>query len=250
MAASSFECAIDNPSAHSACTSGKNYPSLGEGPHTFYVRATDEAGNTGADTTYTWTIDLTAPTVTITGHPANPTNSTTAEFTFTGENVVSFTCSLDGATATTCTSPKQYPGLGAGSHTFNVYGVDSSGNIGGDSFTWFIDLTAPTATSFARSNPTAELTNVDTLVFQVTFSETVTGVAAADFAVNSTTTATVTGVTPVSGSVYTVTITGGDLAGFNGTVGLNFCRLHRPFKTRLEIRRCRNRACHGSDLPR
>ena len=216
-----FACQLDL-SGYSPCTSGKNYPSLDEGTHTFYVRATDEAGNTDIiPATYTWTIDLTAPTVTITSHPDNPTNSTTATFEFSGENVVSFTCSLDGATATTCTSPKQYPGLTAGSHTFNVYGVDSSGNQGGDSYAWTIDLTAPTATSFTRSNPTAELTNADTLVFQVTFSETVSGVAAADFAVDGATTATITTVNPVSGSVYTVTLSGGDLANFNGEVGLN-----------------------------
>src|SRR5205807_2371127 len=63
--------------------------------------------------------------------------------------------------------------------------------------------------------------NANTLVFRATFNEAVTNADAADFAVNGTTTATVTGVSTVSATVYDVTISGGDLAGFNGSVGLN-----------------------------
>ena len=73
----------------------------------------------------------------------------------------------------------------------------------------------------ARKTPASTPTNADTLVFLVTFYEGVSGVDAADFAVNGTTTATVTGVSPVTASTYDVTVSGGDLAGFNGTVGLD-----------------------------
>ncbi len=62
-------------------------------------------------------------------------------------------------------------------------------------------------------------------MFRVTFSEAVTAVDQTDFVVNGTTTATVTNaVTADSGAglLWDVTISGGDLAGFNGTVGLNF----------------------------
>ena len=54
----------------------------------------------------------------------------------------------------------------------------------------------------------------------MTFNEGVTGVAAADFAASGTS-ATLS-VAVVSASVYDVTLTGGDLANLNGTVGLNF----------------------------
>ena len=84
-----------------------------------------------------------------------------------------------------------------------------------------IDRTAPSTTSFARFNPATSSTSADTLVFRATFSEDVINVDTTDFAVNGTTTATVTNVSG-SGSVYDVTVSGGDLAGFNGTVGLNF----------------------------
>lgn len=86
--------------------------------------------------------------------------------------------------------------------------------------TYVVDHSAPGTTSFARLTPAGTPTNADTLVFQVTFNEPVTGVAAADFAVSGTT-ATIA-VAAVSTSVYNVTLSGGNLASLNGTVGLNF----------------------------
>ncbi len=85
------------------------------------------------------------------------------------------------------------------------------------------DFTAPSVTSFTLKTPATSPTNADTLVFLATFSEAMTGVDTADFAVNSSpaTTATVTGVNPVTASTYDVTISGGDLASFNGDVNLN-----------------------------
>lgn len=80
---------------------------------------------------------------------------------------------------------------------------------------------APTTTSFTRQNPGLSPTSADILVFRATFTEAVQNVDTADFAVNGTTTATVTLVTSVSASVYDITVSGGDLATFNGTVGLN-----------------------------
>ena len=87
--------------------------------------------------------------------------------------------------------------------------------------TYTLDNTAPSLTSFIRQTPSISLTNADALIFRATFSEEVQNVDVADFAVNGTTTATVTGVSPVSTSVYDVTVSGGDLADFNGGVGLD-----------------------------
>src|SRR5207253_2889644 len=77
---------------------------------------------------------------------ANPTNSTSASFTFTSSETGStFQCSLDGATFASCTSPKTYSGLAQGSHTFQVKATDASGNVDPtpDSYTWTVDTTAP-----------------------------------------------------------------------------------------------------------
>jgi hypothetical protein len=62
---SSFECKVDGGS-FASCSTGLVLGPLAEGSHTFQVRATDLAGNTGAAQSYTWFTDLTAPTVSLT----------------------------------------------------------------------------------------------------------------------------------------------------------------------------------------
>ena len=83
----------------------------------------------------------------------------------------------------------------------------------------YTDTTAPALTSITRQTPAASPTNANTLVFLATFSEPVQNVNTADFAVTGTTAAIA--VAQVTTSTYTITLTGGDLAGLNGTVGLN-----------------------------
>ncbi|MBI5294234.1 MAG: SBBP repeat-containing protein [Chloroflexi bacterium] len=90
-----------------------------------------------------------------------------------------------------------------------------------ETFVAMVDIIAPTVVSFTRQTPSATPTNADTLVFRATFSEGMSGVGIADFAANGTT-AGITTVSPVSTGVYDVTISGGDLASLNGTVGLDF----------------------------
>ncbi len=82
------------------------------------------------------------------------------------------------------------------------------------------DLSVPTAVSFARQVPINSSTNADTLTFRATFSEDVLNVSADDFVVTGST-ATVTSATPVSGQVYDLVVSGGDLSSFNGVVGLD-----------------------------
>ncbi|HYL52918.1 MAG TPA: hypothetical protein VEZ15_13170 [Acidimicrobiia bacterium] len=63
------------------------------------------------------------PAPTITGGPSNPTATATtasATFSFTDSAGLTFKCSLDGSTFTTCTSSKTYSGLAQGNHTFAV----------------------------------------------------------------------------------------------------------------------------------
>jgi hypothetical protein len=151
---STFQCKLDDAAIES-CISPKAYTALADGQHTFQVKATDQAGNSGAAAAYTWSIDTKAPTTTITTSPANPSNVASATFAFTAsESRVTFECKLDGAAAT-CTSPKTYAGLGAGLHTFEVKATDQGGNAGPPaSYAWTIDLTDPTVTITAKpSNP-------------------------------------------------------------------------------------------------
>ncbi|MFG6105251.1 hypothetical protein U2F10_23550 [Leptothoe sp. EHU-05/26/07-4] len=83
------------------------------------------------------------------------------------------------------------------------------------------DTTAPSITSIARQTPGNATTDADTLTFRVTFDEDVQNVDANDFVINGNTTATISGVTQVNGSVYDIVVSGGNLATFNGAVGLD-----------------------------
>ena len=89
------------------------------------------------------------------------------------------------------------------------------------------DTTAPRVASIVRQNPTSSPTNADSLTWRVTFSEAVSNVDAADFAVRGTT-ATVTAVATVSGvtGAYDVTTSGGNLAGVSATVTLAIASSH------------------------
>ena len=61
----SFQCQLDGGS-WLACNSGSNVGPLGEASHTFNVRAVDRDGNINSSpASYTWSVDLTRPSVTI-----------------------------------------------------------------------------------------------------------------------------------------------------------------------------------------
>ncbi len=138
-AGSSFECQLDGGS-FGACTSPKSYTGLGEGSHTFQVRAIDSVSNIDpTPASYTWTIDSTPPDTTLTATPPNPSNNGNASFSFTSpESSVGFQCQLDGAAFAACTSPKSYTALASGSHIFQVRAVDAAGNVDPipASYTW------------------------------------------------------------------------------------------------------------------
>ena len=93
---------------------------------------------------------------------------------------------------------------------------------------YVVDNTAPGVTSITRQTPATSPTGADSLIWRVTFDEAVQHVNAADFQVSGTT-ATITAVSPVTGSettTYDVTATGGDLSGLNATVTLSFANTH------------------------
>ncbi len=94
----SFACALDG-AAYAACSSPTQYPALGDGEHTFAVRATDAAGNVDpTPATRTWTVDATAPTLTST-LPADGA----ADVAATASVTVTFSEAMDPATLTETT---------------------------------------------------------------------------------------------------------------------------------------------------
>jgi hypothetical protein len=123
------------------------------------VRAIDAVGNVdGSPASHSWTVDTTAPQTTITAAPAAQTSSTSASFGFSSsESGSSFECSLDNAAFVACTSPRDYTGLAAGTHTFRVRAIDAAGNVDGTpaSHTWTISAAqacAPSATASAAAD--------------------------------------------------------------------------------------------------
>lgn len=59
---STFRCSLDS-GPFTDCTSSTSYSGLNDGAHNFNVQATDQAGNTGTATGYSWTVDTTPPTL-------------------------------------------------------------------------------------------------------------------------------------------------------------------------------------------
>jgi large repetitive protein len=124
-----FECELDGIGfSTSLCTSPKAYSGLSDGSHTFGVRQTDSAGNTGPSATYTWFVDTTAPQTTIDTTPPDP-SAADVTFFFSASETSTFECSLDGAAFGSCNSPASHTGLAPGSHTFDVRATDAAGNI-------------------------------------------------------------------------------------------------------------------------
>ena len=206
------------------------------------------AGEPATDETYTLDNDPPGLTSFTRQTPAtSPTNADTLVFRATFDEEVTGVGTADfavnGTTTATVTGMSQVTGStydvtvsGGNLAGFNgVVGMDLSGSqdiedLAGNALpagepatdeTYTLDNDPPGLTSFTRQTPATSPTNADTLVFRATFDDEVTGVGTADFAVNGTTTATVTGMSQVTGSTYDVTVSGGNLAGFNGVVGMD-----------------------------
>jgi hypothetical protein len=168
----SFQCKLD-ASAYATCTSPTSYSGLVLGSHTFSVQAKDAAGNVSAAASYTWSV--VPPTPTITAKPSNPTNQTSATFSFSDTLAgVTYVCALDTSTFSSCSSPQNYAGpLAQGSHTFQVKAVSGGSQSTPASYTWTVDTTPPpTPTIIAKP---ASLSNTTSPTFAFSDSESGVG---------------------------------------------------------------------------
>jgi len=133
---SSFECSLDGALPTTCSTSGITYHGLADGEHNFAVEATDGAGNQQlSPTEFSWTVDnslldTTPPQTTIESGPPDPSESSSASFTYaSNEPGSSFECSLDRAPFASCPAGGiSYGGLGNGPHSFQVRATDPSEN--------------------------------------------------------------------------------------------------------------------------
>lgn len=87
--------------------------------------------------------DQTPPDTEITSGPSAETTSTTADFAFSAtEPGSAFSCSLDAAPATSCSSPYSLEDLPAGQHQLSVAATDEAGNTDPSPATWTWQVTA------------------------------------------------------------------------------------------------------------
>jgi hypothetical protein len=164
-AGSSFECSLTvgaGPDSYSACVSGKTYTDLDDGEHTFKVQASDAAGNQGGAAVHEWTVDnsladTTPPDTLIDSAPPDPSESSTASFTYhSTEPGSSFECKLDTAAFAACPAGGvTYTGLAGGSHGFQVRATDASGNLDPTpaGYSFAVVLPAPPPAAPAATSP-------------------------------------------------------------------------------------------------
>ncbi|NDY58305.1 hypothetical protein G3N56_16350 [Desulfovibrio sulfodismutans] len=149
---------------------------LAEGSHTLELVGGDTWGNwqaTDSPTTYTWTIDTTAPgdgEGQITGQPGESTNATGTDITIGGAGITQYRYSLDGGQ--TWSGPYgvgthlTLAGLGEGQHVLWIQVQDAAGNwqTTYTPIVWTVDTTPPvihvTAAPPTPTNQTALTVNL------------------------------------------------------------------------------------------
>jgi len=154
-ASATFSCSIDGAPAQ-ACGTGIpttahfNGP-FGQGTHPLTVVATDHVGNVSVPKTAMWTVDTTAPAVSVVSGPATTTNQQSATFNVSVDDPnATLLCKMDSGAFTACPSGFNYAGpIDAGSHTFAVQATDAAGNVAvSNTYGWTINLAAPAPAYF------------------------------------------------------------------------------------------------------
>ncbi len=169
----STECRIDS-GTFQACNNSVVYNNLAEGNHTFEVRATDVAGNISSPATYTWFVDLTAPSLSFVRTPTNPTKNPLANFEMqvsdNSTGAITLECLLDNATMFTPCSRVQAINIPAdGIHSFSVRATDNAGNTSPTiSYSWLLDSTGPAINFTTIPSPIVGILENPVVSFNVT----------------------------------------------------------------------------------
>ena len=134
-----FQCSLDDAEP-TDCSDGSakgsvTFAGLAEGVHRLKVRATNDAPEAdthewGRTAERVFTVDTTAPVVTIDNDPADTVATGGAfrmRFSAEGEGPVTYTCALDDLGPAPCSPPKDYK-LDLGEHRITVVGTDAAGN--------------------------------------------------------------------------------------------------------------------------
>jgi hypothetical protein len=155
-----FRCQLDgngfSDCGTDAATGSATYSGLGDGSHTFDVKAVN-GGDESTATSYTWTIDTQPPALTITQEPSDPSGDSTAHFEFSAadQTSVTFQCRLDDSAFQACSTPpgQDYSNLTNATHTFTLKGTDAAGNESTTHYSWLVDTVRPVVTIDPTSTP-------------------------------------------------------------------------------------------------
>ncbi len=170
-----------------------NYLQVSVNGNQVTVTPVNAAGQSFDQQTYTYSGVTSTPATVIDSPPPTLTNATTASITFHAPGSTSYTCSLDAATPTACTSPATYSGLAPGSHSFSVTGNGATAAT----TSWTVDTSPPTVPTGVGATAISS-TRVD---LAWTASTDNTGVTGYDIYRNGTLLTTTTG----TGSTYSDT---------------------------------------------
>ena len=139
-----FSCALDG-GAFAPCTSPVTVSNTVSGPHVFQVAVTNLAGSVDpTPATDVWTVDVTAPVITIIDEPTSPSTDTQPSFTWVTDETSTTLCGIDNdehfINYQACTSTWQSPevfDLG-GACTFRLRATDAYGNQSDYTYPWTI----------------------------------------------------------------------------------------------------------------
>jgi hypothetical protein len=228
---STFECSLDG-GGFSSCTSPAAFNGLGDGAHTFDVRATDAASNTDpTPNSAAWTVDATAPNVSL-ADPGSPVRGTVtlnpSADDGSGSGVASLVVQRSPAGAgtwTTIGTSWNTTGLADGTYDLRARATDNAGNAANSPLrTVVVDNTAPALVS---SDPADGELVVSAGSLSVTANEDLAGIANAELDGAAAPAPAVAGAT----ATYTVAFTDGphtltgdlvDAAGNARTIEVHF----------------------------
>ena len=131
---STFQCRYEGQ-GFSACSGPRSDTAdspLEDGPHAFWVRAIDAAGNRGDGLGTKFVVDTAAPELAIKGPGRTKTKREKAavDFTLKASEHVGRQCRIDSRRFKPCSERYRTPKLRRGTHTLKVKAADRAGNVG------------------------------------------------------------------------------------------------------------------------
>ncbi|MGB2710398.1 MAG: Ig-like domain-containing protein [Conexibacter sp.] len=166
-AGAAVECSVDQGTpAYGSCTTADSHvvaTPLADGSYVFRVRATDAVGN-HASAVQAFSVDRTAPSLSVDSGPLGSTNDATPSFGFTAEAGATVECSIDQGTPAyaPCTSATTHvigTPLPDESYVFRVRATSGVGNQAIASRSFTVDTAAPSLSiGFGPSGTTSDST--------------------------------------------------------------------------------------------